>query len=67
MAEIIYSKTPHDITESRSGDYYANVYKDDQFVIGIHYKMFSGRSTHEEIIDLKRYTYKPEDGYRIDW
>jgi hypothetical protein len=48
-------------------DYSVNVYKDDLFVKSLRYQGYSGTSMHEEVRDLRNYTYRPSDGYRLEW
>jgi hypothetical protein len=48
-------------------DYSVNVYKDDLFVKSLRYQGWSGTAMHEEVRDLRHYTYKPSEGYRLEW
>ena len=48
-------------------DYSVNVYKDGEFVKCLRYEGYSGTAMHEEVRDLRHYTYKPADGYKLEW
>jgi hypothetical protein len=48
-------------------DYGCNIYKDEVFVEGRIYSNYSGNAMMDEMKDLKRYEFKPEDGYKIEW
>ena len=48
-------------------DYSVNIYQNDEFVKCLRYEGYSGTAMHEEVRDLRHYTYKPEDGYRLEW
>ena len=48
-------------------DYAVNVYKDGEFVKCLRYQGWSGTAMMEEVRDLRHYTYKPSDGYTLEW
>lgn len=48
-------------------DYSVNIYQNDEFVKCLRYEGYSGTAMQEEVRDLRHYTYKPEDGYRLEW
>ena len=48
-------------------DYGCNIYKDGIFVEGRIYANYSGNAMMDEVKDLKWFTYKPADGYKIEW
>jgi len=48
-------------------DYGCNIYKDGVFIEGRIYPNYSGNAMMDEVKDLKRFTFKPVDGYNIEW
>lgn len=48
-------------------DYSVNIYKDDKFVKCLRYEGYSGTAMHEEVRDLRNYTYRADAGYRLEW
>jgi len=48
-------------------DYAVNIYKDGKFIKCLRYEGWSGTAMHEEVRDLRHYTYKPADGYTLEW
>ena len=61
MAKVHRFNTPVDLTQESIGNYYANLYKDDKFVEGRHYEMFSGNAMMDEVHYLKQI------GYKVEW
>ena len=53
--------------ESTMLDYAVNIYKDGKFVKCLRYQGWSGTAMHEEVRDLRRHAYKPDDGYTLEW
>jgi len=64
MKDVQILNTPG---QSKMLDYYVNIYKDDVFVECHRFQNWSGTATQESVMDMRRYTYKPEDGYRLEW
>lgn len=53
--------------QSTTLDYSVNVYKFGNFIKCLRYEGYSGMAMMDEVVDLKRYTYNPSDGYTLDW
>ena len=58
---------PVDLSKEQPGQYYANVYKDGEFVAGYHFEMHSGRMAQEEVVYMRQHLYLPSQGYTIEW
>ena len=48
-------------------DYGCNIYKDGIFIESRIYPNYSGTAMMDEVKDLKWFTFKPADGYSIEW
>ena len=53
--------------ESTMLDYSVNIYKNGKFIKSLRYQGWSGSAMHEEVRDLRHYTYKPAVGYTLEW
>lgn len=54
MATIIKFETPVDVNKTQMLDYYVNVYSaENQFVVGIRYKGYSGHAFCDELKGLE--------------
>lgn len=68
MASKIHRlSTPVDLAKTQYGQYYANVYKDGEFVVGIHFENHSGNMAMEEVRYLRNNEFPTSQGYTIDW
>jgi len=61
MSKIHRLDTPVDLTQESIGNYYANLYKDGEFIEGRHYEMYSGTAMMDKTKHIRML------GYTVEW
>jgi hypothetical protein len=63
-SRIIKHDAPVDPRDSEALQYYVNVYRGDEFVVGLEFAGYSGTAVHEELRYLRETSYP---GCTFEW